>query len=62
MSVGGNLWISIYIRAYSDIKYVVQVKLLVGPEGLQVTERNAGSLLLGTILKRASYKTLLYAL
>ena len=43
------------------IRYVVQLNLLVRPEGFQVTERSAGSLL-GTILKRASYKTLLYAL
>ena len=60
--VGGNLRISIYIRVYSGIKYVVQLNLPVRPEGLQVTEGNAGSLLLGTILKRAFYRTLLYAL
>ena len=34
--VEGNLRISIYIRVYSGIKYVVQLKLPVRPEGLQV--------------------------
>ena len=57
-----NLWISIYVRVYSGIRYVVQLKLLVWPEGLQATEESAGSLLLGSILKRASYKTIMYAL
>jgi len=40
----------------------VQLNLPVRPEGLQVTEGSAGSLFLGTILKRTFYKTLLYAL
>ena len=53
--------LSIYVRVYSGIRYVVQLKLSVRPEGLQVTDGSAGSLL-GTILKRASYRTLLYAL
>jgi len=55
------LRISIYVRVYCGIRYVMQLKLSVRPEGLQVTEGSAGSLLLGTILKRASYKTRLYA-
>jgi len=59
---GENLWISIHVRVYSGTRYVVQVKLSVGPVSLQATEGGAGSLLLGTILIRASYKTLLYAL
>jgi len=56
-----NLEISIYVRFYSAIRYVVQLNLLVRPEGLQVTEGSAISLLLSTILKMASYKTLLYS-
>jgi len=54
----GNLRISIYVRVYNGIRYIVQLKLSVWPEGLQATEGSAGSLL-GTILIRASYKTLL---
>jgi len=57
----GNLRISIYVCVYSGIRYVVQLKLSVWPEGLQATEESSGSLLLGTILKRASYKTFLNA-
>jgi len=53
------LQISTYVRVYSGIRYVVQLKLPIIPEGLQVTEGSAGSLILSTILKRASYKTLL---
>ena len=45
-----NLQISIYVRIYSGIRYVVQLKLSVQPEGLQVTEGSFGSLLPGTIL------------
>jgi len=40
----------------------VQLNHSVRPEGLQVTEGSADFLLLGTILKRASYKTHLYTL
>ena len=40
----------------------MHLNLPVRPEGLQVTEGSSGSLLLGTILKRTSDKTLLYAL
>ena len=47
---------------YSGTRYVVQLKLSVWPEGLQATEESAGSLLPGTILIRAFYKTLLIAL
>ena len=60
--VGGNLRLSIYIRVYSGTRYVVQLKLSVWPVGLQATEGSAGSLILGNILIRAFYKTLLYAL
>jgi len=34
--VGGNLWISICVRIYSGIRFVVQPKLPVRPKGLQV--------------------------
>ena len=60
-SVRGNLWISIYVRVYSGIRYVVQLKLSVRPEGLHVTEGSAGSLSSWYHPKRASYKTLLNA-
>jgi len=43
-------------------RYVVQLYFPVWPEGLQATEGSAGSLLLRTILTRATYKTLLLAL
>jgi len=48
-----NLRISIFVRVYSGIRYVVQPKLPVRPEGLQAIEGSASSLLLGTILRRA---------
>jgi len=54
--VGGNLRISIYVRVYSGIKYVVQLNLSVRPEDLQATEESAGSLLLSIILKKGILK------
>jgi len=57
--VRGNLQISIYVRVYSGIRYVMQIKLPVRPEGLQVTEGSTGSLFFVPSWKRASYKTLL---
>jgi len=44
---------------YSGIRYIVQLKLSVRPEGLQVTEGSAGALLPDTIMKRAYNKTLM---
>ena len=42
--VGENRWISICVRVYNGIRYVVQLNLPVRPEGLQVTEGSADSL------------------
>jgi len=50
-----------YVHVYSGIRYVVQIIFRFN-RGPAVTEGSGGSLLLGTILKRASYKTFLYPL
>jgi len=46
----GGLTVSIYVRVYSGIRYVVQLNLPVQPEGLQMTKGSVGSLLPDTIM------------
>ena len=60
--LGENLRLSICVRVYSGPRYVVQLKLQILHEGLQVTDGSAGSLPSWYHPESASYKTLMYAL